>query len=522
MNLKSFVRSAFVLLFLFWWGTALSQPVLTPQNISMGGGGTAYLTGYEANFINPANLMIPERTTDFSIGVGEIGGFFTPVVSAKSAEQQLIRYKNYLDAYQPGDGSITPEERQQILDRNYPHGRLRSEHQHRLDVILGGIHWQRGDQAFSFTARTRTSTRFEVGRGWYDEKFWEQGNSASNVRDMSLIQQSQLLYEFSFGYAQTFDFVSGMIPRVGRLYIGLAPKFIVGGSYLNLNYDSRYWFTDEMDQPRYTRSFDYHSTGNYSIATEQYAREGNADAAIQRNFPSTFYKDFTEYTKPTGYGAGFDFGLIYVLSLGDDLSLARPDRKQVLDKSLRLGFSVTDIGFVSYNKNPFSIFQAQDTTIAPAASTSESRFEGPPGQYISFFDQVETGFNPLQYQQINGEDNQQKGRFNTILPTSFNAGMLLQVSRLKVSADLTLGLNDSAFNNTKLMGHFGIEFAPIKAIPIRLGTQIASSSPLLWSAGTGVEMKHWELSLGAQFLSKRNSPTLELSGAAFGGFKFHF
>ncbi|MDR8391092.1 DUF5723 family protein [Aliifodinibius sp. S!AR15-10] len=484
----------------------------------MGGGGTAYITGYEANFINPANLKIRDRGTNFSFGIGGAGTFYTPAMPTDNITDQFNHYRDYLDAYQPGAFTISSQEKQELLERNYPNKRQLSEHQHRVDAILGGVHWQRGDHAFSLTARARTSTRIEVGRGWYDDRFIE--HRSTSVRNMDLVQQSQFMYEFSFGYAQTFDFLTGLIPRVGRVYIGLAPKFIIGGSYQNINYDSRYWFTDEMDQPSLTHSFDYHSTGNYSQATEFYSAGGEPATAVESNFPSSFPTDYSDYTKPTGYGAGFDFGLVYLLSIGDDFSLARAGDDQVVNKSLRLGFSVTDIGFVAYSKNPFTMAQRPDTSVAPVSGTSDTRFEGSPGQYLSFFDRAGQNLNPLR--QGNGEVGAQKSRFTALLPTSFNAGMLLQLNRLKLSADLTLGLNDTAFNNTKLIGHFGVEFSPIKTIPIRLGTQLASGYPLLWSAGTGVEMEHWEFSIGAQFLSHGNTPTLELGGAAFSGLKFHF
>ncbi len=522
MNLNSLIRSGFAVLMMLAAGTAVSQPVLTPQNISLGGGGAAYVTGYDANFINPANLMIRERTTEFTLGIGQIGAHFIPVMAADNIYTQLNRYGDFFNAYQSGSFNLTSGQRQTILDQNYPNGRILSEHQHRLDMVLGGVHWQRANQSFSFIARVRNSTRVEVGRGWYDTNFIERGGSSEFIRDMSLVQQSQYLYEFSFGFAQTFDFVSGLIPRVGKLYIGIAPKFIVGGSYMNLNYDARYWFTEETDQPQLIRSLNYQSTGNFSRATTLYNNTGDASNAISRGFPSSLTESYTEYFKPDGYGGGFDFGLLYVLSFGDDLSLVQQSEDQVLNKSLRLGFSVTDLGFVAYNKNPLSLIQKKDSAQTQLEGASESRFEGVPGQYIPFLDKANPSLNPLRYNQLNFEVNEKESGFTAILPTSFNAGMLLQLNRLKLAADLSLGLNDSAFNNTKLIGHFGIEFAPIKPVPIRLGTRIASGQPLLWGAGTGIEMRHWELTIGTQFLSRGNSSGLEFSGAAVSGLKFHF
>ncbi|MDZ7693070.1 MAG: DUF5723 family protein [Balneolaceae bacterium] len=521
--MKYLFKSAIILLLVGHWGTALSQSVSTPKNISMGGGGTTYITGFEANFINPANLMIRERASNRSIGIGTVSGFYNPVMPGKSSLEQAKMYRDFWDAYRPGSLPLNSATRDQLLDRNYKNDRRISEHQHRSDAILAGLKLQKGDQTFSLTARIRNATRIEVGRGWYDEQYIQaDSDNGMNIREMSLVQQSQFLYEFSFGYAQPFDFVNGLIPRLGKLYIGIAPKFIIGGSYMNLQYDAQYWFTNEMDQPRFTRSMSYASAGSYSEATSYFKNNNDAAGAIQNFFPSSYLQNYGAYTEPSGYGGGFDFGLTYVLSLGDDLSLAGQKGDGILEKSLRIGFSVTDLGFISYNQHPLSLTQSNDTLLTDIISEANTQFEGRPGQYLTFLSASGDPVNPLYNEGETSELTENREIFTTILPTTFNAGMLLQVDKLLLSADLTIGLNDTAFNNTKLMAHFGMEFRPLSTIPIRLGTQIAAGYPTLWTAGTGIETRRWDFSIGAQFLTKNKSVTPEFSGGAVGMFTYHF
>lgn len=497
--------------------------MIIPQNTALGGGGAAYITGYEANFINPANLMIPDRTTGFTMGAGQLGALFIPVTSSENAVTQVDSYLNYMDAHTPGDRQITLDDRNAILGQNYNGNRTIAEHQHRFDGILGGLHWRREDYSVSLTARTRAATRIEVGRGWYDPEFSEADGAGHPTRNMRLIQQSQVFHELSVGYAQTFDFVTGLLPRLGKLYIGIAPKFIVAGSYVNMRYDAQYRLNEEMNRTRLVSAFSYNSSANYSEATAQYMENGNVQRSIGSNFPAQFLPNAQEYTRPSGYGGGVDFGLVYVLSLGDDLTLAQPGAGQALTKSLRLGFSITDLGVVTYTEQPMSVTIPRDTLTAEAASPSQTRFDGTPGQFISFFDNQASQLNPLHNIIPDSDATKTEDRsFTTVLPTSFNAGMLLQIDHLKLAADLTLGLNDTAFNNTRLIGHFGIEVNPIEPIPLRFGMQIASGYPTLWSAGTGIQMKHWELTLGTQLTANSNTSLFELNGAAIGGLTFHF
>lgn len=514
--MKYIAGSAFVIFVLLSSGIVLAQPVLSTKNLALGGGGTAYLTGYEANFINPANLMIRSRKTNLSLGLGEAGVLFNPVSSGSGLADKVDQFRNYLDAYQPGTGGVASNEIDEILARNYKNKRLFSEHLHRMDLILGGIKWHQGNQTFSLTARSRIATRIEVGRGWYDEDLIERNGTSDRIRDMRLVQQTQFLYEFSLGYAQEFEFLKGLIPRLGRLYVGIAPKLVIAGSHLDLNYNTRYILGENMVQPELVQSMNYRSTGNFTHATQSYNRTGDAAAAIERNFKSsTLGNNLKEYTEPTGYGAGVDFGLTYVLPLGSDIDQISQENNTIPDKSIRLGFSVTDVGFISYTKAPLSFQREADTTFAELQNQTTTKFEGFPGQYISFFDDSGISLDP-------SGDNSSRKNLSSILPTSLNAGMLLKINRIKLAADLTLGLNDTAFNNTKLTGHFGLQYNPVDFIPVRIGTLLATQNATQWSLGTGIEMKHWELSVGTRFSTLTGSPGSELSGAAFGGLKFYF
>jgi hypothetical protein len=488
--------------------SAQAQPVLGAQNTAMGSGGTTYLTGFETTFWNPANLAINNRQGQTHLGVGQIGILYQPVLSTDAAEDQFLNFTDSFFPYKPGTADITLEQREDILDKKYPQSNLLSQHQTRADVILGGVSWQRGDAAFSVAARSRFASRIEVGRGWYSNEFIPSGDQ--QIRDFTLNQQINQLFELSVGYGRQFTFIDGLLPRLSELYVGIAPKIVLAGPSFNATYNARYIRPDEGSTDIYTTDFSYHSTGKYSRMTSHYLASANPQPAIERNLNRTL-----NLLDNTGYGMGFDFGLTYLIPL--DLSIIEDDPdKSVVSQSIRFSFSVNDLGMIHHTKNPLELTSSRDTVQIVHEPAKESMFIGSGGQYLNYFDDANILSNPI----LEAENNN-SNKYSTLLPTSLNAGMLVDLSRIKVSGDLTLGLNNTAFTNTKLAIHLGLEARPIKAVPIRFGTRVASDIPTYLGVGTGIETRYWDLNIGTQIILRSRTFTSEFAGGAFAGIQFH-
>src|SRR6056297_1484219 len=152
---------------IFGSGSLMAQPVLNARNIALGGGGTAYLNGIEANFYNPANLSVYDREGSIHVSLGTLGTFFEPVLSSGNPKNQFQRYADTFLPYEAGEQSISTAQRTTILDENYSGSNLTSEHLSRADFIWGGIQWIGDNKSYSLALRTRVGSRIEVGRGWY-------------------------------------------------------------------------------------------------------------------------------------------------------------------------------------------------------------------------------------------------------------------------------------------------------------------------------------------------------------------
>ncbi len=489
---------------LFSYITVNAQPVLTPQNVALGGGGSTYLTDYNANFYNPANLYIPDRIRTIDVGIGITGTYFNGVQNFTDLNEQRSNLEDYLYAFQPGAYQITSTDRTEILDENYIRNRSTSLHQTRLEATLLGFKIRNDRRAFSFVIRNRIASSFEVGRGWYSTETQTEDNET--FLDRTLTHRYQSLYEVSMGFAESFQFFSDMSPRLDELAIGIAPKFVIGGAYQNAEWSNR--FIENSDGTvSQIQNFNYATTGTFTRATDDYRSGSPAQDAISRNITDEIFN-------PQGFGAGLDLGLTYLITLGSDFStLANTDQRT--QKSLRLSVSVTDIGFVVYDKSLKLGINSDSTSTSLPTNVTANAFVGAPGQFMDFVDQFATT-NPLKSAQYVGDSNL------VLLPTALHAGVMFEVNRIKLMGDLSLGLNNNAFNSTKLVASAGVEIRPLKFLPLRAGTQLATELPNYFSFGAAIETKLWDLSIATQFVSRTFNENPTLSGITVAALQFHF
>ena len=145
---------------------------------------------------------------------------------------------------------------------------------------------------------------------------------------------------------------------------------------------------------------------------------------------------------------------------------------------------------------------------------SDLVFEGSPGSFITFLDTNN------QSDIIRGASREEES-FSNLLPMALHGGVLLEINRLKLSGDLNWGLTNNAFNTRRLLSHFGIELRPLPFLPLRAGTRLALNRPTLFSFGTAIEARRFELSIATQF-SNRDLSDRILSGIAVTALSFNF
>lgn len=488
-----------------------AQPVLTPKNMALGGGGSTYITDFNANFYNPANLLIHDRKRKVDVGFLSSGSFFNGVLNSENPSRQKDNFFDYFNKFSTGNYDINSSNRNEIIGAHYRRDRLTSIHQSRFDVTAFGVSWIKNDKAYSFAARTRIGSSFEVGRNWYSDQEGINNDGATSNQD--LIHNYQVLHEFSFGYSESIKLVNGLSSRLDKFMIGIAPKFVLAGPYQNADWRSTYFQESGSATITRSQSFEYQSAGNLTAATLAYLNGSSANQATNTSLEP--FED--ELTNIHGFGVGLDVGVTYLLTFGSDLSTLNV-REQQTKRSLRISLSINDIGFVNYNDQTLMLDEVTGTSSAITfPSVVDEVFVGAPGQYINFVDQYGDG-NPF----TDNNGSFKNDSFSKLLPTSFNGGIMLELSRIKLMGDLSIGISNNAFNTTRLTTSLGTELRPLNFLPIRGGLQFTPGLPGSFNLGTAIETKFWDLSL-AMLVSARSfsNGNTHLSGAGLAILQFH-
>ncbi len=483
-----------------------AQAVLSPRNMALGGGGSTYITDYNANFYNPANLMIQDKYGTIEIGAGLGGFYFNSPVAYSSPQKQLSNFRDHTKRYKDNRFSFDAHTLHAFTDDNYKANTHISEHHTRYDVTLLGVKWRKENRAYSIALRSRTSSLYQVGKGWYDDEFVAVGNHA--VLNRSLTHRYQTLHEISFGYAETFRFMTNLTSRLDNFIIGIAPKLVFGGAYQDASWHNLYY---QNSQGQYSRvhTFYYAGAGQIGQAASGVLAGQPVQQAVSQHIDDNPFRI-------DGVGAGLDIGITYLLTLGSDLSAVRPDEYRT-QKSLRLSFAMTDIGFVAYTEHPLNSVSEADTVFNPVlpTQTASQIFAGTRMQYVAFLKEFGESdpFAPAQ---------ESTSAFSVLLPMALHGGALLELHRVKLMGDVSIGLTDNAFNSTKLTSSFGIELRPLMFLPLRAGTRFHGHKPEFLSLGTAIETKYWNFAIAAQFAPKSLISKIELSGISMATLQFHF
>ena len=490
--------------------TIFAQPVITPKNLALGGGGTTYITDFNANFYNPANLLINDRARTVDIGFLSTGSFFNGVLNFENPDDQKDNYLKYFNKFSPGEYALSQTDRDLIIDNHYKREKLNSLHQNRFESTTFGVSWIKNNRAYSIATRTRVGSSFEAGRNWYTNQLVVQDNISRSNQD--LVHRYQVLHEFSLGYSESVKLINGLSSRLDNFLIGIAPKFILAGPYQNSEWRNKYSQENGATEINRTQTFNYQSAGNITEATQQYFSGTSASQATSRSLQPIQ----NELTNIHGFGVGVDVGFTYLLTFGSDLSTLTSN-EQLITRSIRLSFSINDIGFVNYNDQTLFLEETSNNSTSNSfPSVADEYFAGAPGQLINYVEQHGDG-DP--FSENSGAFETKP--FSTLLPTSFNGGILIELNRIKLMGDMSVGISNNAFNSTRVVTSLGAELRLLNFLPLRGGLQFSPGLPGSFNIGTAIETKNWDLSLGLGVSARSFTTATNITGAGMAVLQYH-
>jgi len=304
-----------------------------------------------------------------------------------------------------------------------------------------------------------------------------------------------------------------------RIHAGIAPKLLLSFDYSSLNFQSDLRIegvtAESGGQIQHNFAYALETIGSRAAQLEQY----NADrqAGLEPKLEDYLDSDVDDFTKFRGTSLGVDLGITAQLDLHQNsfgnLGIFKGE------KTLTVGLSLTDLGALSFSDNARSFNAADNFTwngFDYDQETIDNEFDGDESAY---FESV----------LIDSIGNDVYGNFNTRseashiigLPTMLRVGSHLQLGKFGFMADIGAGLVDRGTNSKRVHLSLGSEYKFFNRIPLRAGVRMGGYSSTTYHAGTGVELRNFEFTVGAAGTasSKNNGAAL---GAAWSGIVVHF
>lgn len=465
-------------------------------NLALGGGGTAYVDNFNANFINPANLMLNRGIKPrFTLGV--LGGLSTNVGGT------LMNVGVYNKYFTKGL-VITDEVADEALNDWFG---ADSDDARNLGVEFNlvpiGTSYRSDKWAASLAARTRMLVDMEMTRGMAELLLLGlDGDTFSNPRQVDLRARTHIFHELSVGYAREAIRLPNIIPFVRnmRLYVGVAPKLILGSFTSRMDFASTLQLQgsipEYVDLVRHDFNYTFETVGGLSRDLIDFV-EARAQQSTTPDIADYIDLREEDFYSPRSLSMGADLGA----TLEMDVQIPVLGAFFNGPKKLRVGLSVTDIGKVIY-ADEVGRFTADGLLDWQGLEFDEQRiedeFNGDRDEYIQHVLQDSIGSN------LYGGFVHEEGAssIKTSLPTKINLGAHLMLGRLSVMTDLSKGFNDLGSSSKRVSWSLGAEYRAFGFLPLRVGMRTGGYSSTALSAGTGLEFKNFEFSFAGSVVAK--------------------
>lgn len=391
-----------------------------------------------------------------------------------------------------------------------------------VGVVPLGIAFRTEKWSASITSRARVLGNSAYSRGFADLIF--RGFDADHFAEARTVDSNQefMVYnEISAGFAITVlerDQWLGF-GRDVKLFVGVAPKLVMGLNYARINLDSSLQINDAngVQNANLTHNFRYSIdvAGDMSDQLAEFNQMRNAQMdPVLGDYLEPTAEDFTSFK---GSSIGFDFGATLEMDIDHltafDLGIFRGEKK------LRVGVSLTDVGSVTINDRTRR-FYADDTFTWEGVSYDsdiiDQEFDGDEEKYFESVLKDSVG-SDIYGNLITSE----KSEFSRSLPTMLNVGTHLLLGKFSMMLDVGKGYTTTGTNSRRMYMSVGSEYRLFNRIPLRVGYRTGGHSSSTYHAGTGLEFRNLELSVGVAGSSNSENYGSGI-GAAWSGLVIHF
>lgn len=473
-------------------------------SLGIGGGGTAYIDGYNANFVNPANLMLNTTGRKPSTSIGLIGNFG---VRAGGSLANISVYNKYLTNGDVIEGDLRTNMLNEWFGTSQDNTRDLAV---TASVIPIAFSTRLEKQAFSLAIRSKTVQDLSLNKGFMELAFYGlDSDQFGGGVPVNFNSYTNTYVEISLGYAREipipFTSIVEAVPFVNsmKLYAGVAPKYIVGLQSVEMDFTSTLTVlpVNATSNGTITHDFQY-SLYSYGKLSEQLEAYSNA----RLTDPNASLGDYLDYDGSDlgtlGSGFGLDLGLTAELDVSIPVLGFFGDRQK-----LRVSMSVTDLGSITYDNKP-SVVRANDVFV----------FDGDIGDqgFGDYFDNLQDS---LENDVYGGFTSQELSSKKYSLPGMYNFGASLSLGKLTTTFDYGIGFNNRGANIESGSVNLGLEYRFFNFLPVRVGTRMGGYSSASYSAGLGLDFRFFEFTFAAaQVANSENSgssATVAWSGLVF-------
>ncbi len=484
----------------------------TSISTALGGGGSSYITGYHANFVNPANLMISDHDTRVNFGI--IGGVHS------SAGGSLVKIKLYNEHFTKGQ-TIDTQRALQISDEWFgssAHSASRAGFG--VDLVPLGASYRRDDMAFSVAARARTLGNAGMSKGMFELVLTGLNSEVfGDPRKVDFSTELLGMWELSFGFAmEVWRNSDDHAPGSMRVFAGAAPKILFGLGYVKMGLESQLQVSGRDLESTVVHDFEYYIlttgnlTGDLTAFYEERRIRGNKDAVLDDFLDDDSFSDLGGHK---GTGFGMDLGATFEWYMTDVSLPVIGTGPQILRASL----AITDLGGIRFSRNAGD-FRARDTFLWEGLNVDfeyiDEEFDGDFSNYLDYV--LEDSIGSDIYGNFVPRD---VNSHRVGLTPMIHAGGSLTMGRLGIMLDIGKGTNNRGVNSRRFYTALGAEYRVLRVWPVRIGMRAGGYSGVNLSAGTGLDFKNFEFSFGAMTTPSSTRGGMNLS-AAWSGLVFRF
>lgn len=465
---KAFLVKVFtVILSVVSGTTVIAQEADTPYHIALGGG-TAFITGPSAHFSNPANILLTDPSHRHHITLGTASLYNSNGLAVRNAVDLPRETTSF---FLPDDLSSHTSVNETDLDRMFAHSD-RFSRTHSFQVAPLVYTWADRSRGYSLAWRSRGISSFEMNRNWFDNETADLESRSPFTRYLN--ENYHVFHEISFAMAREVTMLNRWQASLNTLYIGLAPKLVLGGMHSEIRYRSDLepvetgWQSAGLMEAR--------ASGDISRYMAGILLSGDAEEAFRNHVEPTSNFGIS------GTGFGLDAGLTYIIALGDDISLS-PHHQGPLRKSLRLSVALTDIGAVRYHGSPSQWQSREVRRTYDDLPLTMTEYSGKPGDFFRYI-QEESGDETV-LDNLTQTDDQP---YFIQLPTELHLGTAFQYNWITTIANLNYRLNSPDFSGGGWRFSFGTDIRLLRFFPVMGSVEWQPGSDISFGMGAGLDL----------------------------------